>query len=88
VPLSRLSSLYFSSFVFLFFISLLILRAAYIGPVELSTGPFCVTRSNLTHQLTDPTQPDPRQAAKFGPHPTPPNKGPYSLVVAYFYTQN
>jgi len=22
---------------------------------ELSTGPFCVTRSNSTHQLTDPT---------------------------------
>jgi len=24
---------------------------------EMSTGPFCVTRSNPTHQLTDPTQP-------------------------------
>jgi len=24
---------------------------------ELSVAPFCVTRSNSTHQLTDPTQP-------------------------------
>jgi len=24
---------------------------------ELSTAPFCATRSNPTHQLTDPTQP-------------------------------
>ena len=28
---------------------------------ELSTGPFCVTRSNSTHQLADPTRPDPIQ---------------------------
>jgi len=28
---------------------------------ELSIGPFRVTRSNPTHQLTDPTQPDPTQ---------------------------
>ena len=28
---------------------------------ELSIGPFCVTRSNPTRQLTDPTQPDPTQ---------------------------
>ena len=26
---------------------------------ELSMGQFCVTRSNPTHQLTDPTQPNP-----------------------------
>jgi len=26
---------------------------------KLSVGPFCVTRSNPIHQLTDPTQPDP-----------------------------
>ena len=28
---------------------------------ELSMGPFCVTRSNPTRQLTDPTQPNPIQ---------------------------
>jgi len=28
---------------------------------ELSMGPFCVTRSNPTHQLTDPTRPNPIQ---------------------------
>ena len=27
-----------------------------IQTAELSMGPFCVTRSNPTHQLTDPTQ--------------------------------
>ena len=32
-------------------------------------GPFCVTRSNPTHQLTDPTEPDPLQVGKFGPDP-------------------
>jgi len=26
---------------------------------ELSIGPFCVTRCNPTHQLIDPTQPNP-----------------------------
>ena len=26
---------------------------------ELSIGPFCVTQSNPTHQLTDPTRPNP-----------------------------
>jgi len=41
---------------------------------ELSMGPFCVTWSNPTHQLTDPTQPNPLQAGKFGPNPTQPNK--------------
>jgi len=29
--------------------------------LELSMGPFCVTRHNPTHQLTDPTQPNPTQ---------------------------
>jgi len=28
---------------------------------QLSTGPFCATRSNPTHQLTDPTQSNPNQ---------------------------
>jgi len=36
---------------------------------ELSTGPFYVTRSNPTHQLTDPTQPNALQVEKFGPNP-------------------
>ena len=49
-------------------------------------GPFCATRSNPTHQLTDPIQ-----VENIGPDPTQPdttNKGDYSLVVTYFYTQN
>ena len=36
-------------------------------------GPFYVTQSNPTHQLTDPTKPDPLQAEKFGPDPTRPS---------------
>ena len=54
-------------------------------------GPFCVTESNPTHQLTDSTQPNPPQVEKFGPKPTQPdttNNRAYSLVVTYFYTQN
>jgi len=35
---------------------------------ELSMGPFCVTRSNPTNQLTDPTQPNSLQVDKFGPN--------------------
>ena len=31
--------------------------AANAGSAELSMGPFCATRSNPTHGLTDPTQP-------------------------------
>jgi len=45
----------------------------YSHASELSMGPFCVTRPNLTHQLTDPTQPNPLQVKKFGPNPTQPN---------------
>ena len=33
-------------------------------------GPFSVTQPNPTHQLTDPTQPDPRQVEKSRPNPT------------------
>jgi len=33
-------------------------------------GPFCVTRSNPTHQLTDPIQPNPLQVEKCGTNPT------------------
>jgi len=54
-------------------------------------GPFCVTRSKPTHQLTDPTQPDPLEVKKFGPNQTQTNttnNGAYSLLVTYFYTQN
>ena len=36
---------------------------------ELSMGPFCVTRSNPTHQLTDPTQPNLLQVEKSAPNP-------------------
>jgi len=37
-------------------------------------GQFYVTRSNPTHQLTDPTQPNPLQVEKkFGPNLTQPN---------------
>jgi len=54
-------------------------------------GPFCVTQSNPTHQLTDPTQPNPIQVGKYGPNPTQPNttnNKAYSLVVTYFlYTE-
>ena len=32
-------------------------------------GPFCVTESNPTHQLTDPTQPNPLQVENCGPNP-------------------
>ena len=58
---------------------------------QLSMGPFYVTQSNLTHQLTDPIQPSPLQVEKTGLNPTQPsttNNGAYSLVVTYFYTQN
>jgi len=32
-----------------------------VSKAELSMGPFCVIRSNPTHQLTDPTRPNPIQ---------------------------
>ena len=55
-------------------------------------GPFCVTRSNPTHQQTDLTLtlPNPLQVENVGPNPTQlntTNSGAYSLVVTYFYTQ-
>jgi len=46
---------------------------------ELSTGPFCVTRSNPTDQLTDPTQPNPLQMEKFEPNPTQPYRNCASI---------
>ena len=58
---------------------------------ELFIGPFCLTQSNPTHQLTDPTQPNPLQLEKFGPNSTQPNttnNGDYSFVVTHFYTPN
>jgi len=53
---------------------------------ELSMGPFCVTRSNPTHQLTDPTQPT--TSGKIWTQPQKTNNGAYSLIVTYFYTKN
>ena len=47
-------------------------------------GPFCVTPSNPTHQLTDPTQPNSLQVGKFGPNPTQPNttnNGTYTFAL-------
>jgi len=59
---------------------------------EWSMGPFCVTRSNPTHRLTDPTQPNPLQVEKkFRHNPTRPdttNNGACRLVVTHFYTRN
>jgi len=49
-------------------------------------GPFYVTRSNSTHQLTDPTQPT--TTGKIWTQRNTTNNGIYSIVVAYFYTQN
>jgi len=46
---------------------------AVIG-AELSMGPFCVTGSNPTHQLTDPTRPNPLQVETVGPNSTQPKK--------------
>ena len=71
-------------------LSVLLDKLCYSRP-ELFVASLCVTRSNLTHQLTDPTQPNPLQVQKFGLNPTRPNttnNGAYSLVVTYFYTQN
>ena len=52
----------------------------------LSMGPFCVTRSNPTHQLTDPTQPT--TSGNIWTRLNPTNNGAYSLVETYFWTQN
>jgi len=49
-------------------------------------GPFCVTRSNQTRQLTDPTQPS--TSGKIWTQPSATNNGAYRLVVTYFYKQN
>jgi len=57
----------------------------------LSTGLFCVTRSNRTRQLTDPTLPYPLQVEKIEPNYTQlntSNNGAYSLAVTSFYTKN
>ena len=53
---------------------------------DLSIGPFCVTRPNSTHQLTDPTQPT--TSGKIWTQPNTTNNGAYSLVVTNYYTQN
>jgi len=60
----------------------------YVGPPrsELSMGPFCVTRSNPTHQLTDPTQPNLLQVKKLGPNPTQPNTNCHWLTLSLYYS--
>ena len=68
-------------------LSVLLEKLCYCRP-ELSMCPLCVTRSNPTHQLTDPTQPNLLQVAKICTQPNTTNNGAYSLVVTYFYTQN
>jgi len=60
-------------------------------PATIATNPFCVTRSNPTHQLTDPTKRNPPQVEKIAPNPTQPNTantGAYSSAVTHFYKQN
>jgi len=44
-------------------------------------GPFCVTPSNPTHQLTDPTQSNRLPVEKFGPNPTQPNTTKHKLQL-------
>jgi len=56
------------------------------GCAELSMGPFCVTRSNSTHQLTDTTQPNPVRVEKFGPNPTQPNTNCHRLTLSFYYS--
>jgi len=50
-------------------------------------GPFCVTRCNPTHHLTDPTQPTTSEK-KIWTQPNTTDNGAYSLAVKYFYTHN
>ena len=54
--------------------------------LELSMGPFCLTQSNPTNQLTDPTQPT--TIGKIWTQPNKTNNRAYSLVATYFYTPN
>ena len=51
---------------------------------ELSMGPFCVTQSNPTDQLTDPIQPS--TIGKIWTQPNTTNNRAYSLVVTFLYT--
>ena len=53
--------------------------ASNVSYSELYMGPFCLTQSSPTHQLTEPTQPNPLQVEKFGPNPTQPN--PIQLTI-------
>ena len=57
-----------------------------VGGAELSMGPFCVTRSNPTYQLTDPTQPNTLQVEQFGPNPTRPNTNCHWLTISLYYS--
>ena len=64
-------------------------RADFFAWAELSIGPFSVTRSNPTHQLTDPTQPNQVKKIRTQPDPTnTTNNGAYSLAATYFYMHN
>jgi len=47
---------------------------------------FCVTRTNPTHQVSDPTQPT--TSGKIWTQPDTTNNSAYGLVVVYFYTQH
>ena len=58
-----------------------------MGASELSMGPFCATRSNPTHQLTDPTQTNPLQVEKFGPNPTQTNTTNQFSSDVFLYTK-
>jgi len=69
------------------YVSYMVQFSATVSSSQLFNCPFCVTRSNPTHQLTDPTQPNPLQVEKFGPNLTQPNATnnvAYSSVVDYF----
>jgi len=53
--------------------TLCILPHPNVASSELSMGPFCVTRSNSTHHLTDPMQPNPTHYKWRNLDPTRPN---------------
>ena len=57
--------------------------------LELSVGPFCVTRSNTAHQLTDPIQPNPLQRENLDPtRHNPTQLLSVNLLSAVFSDQN
>ena len=50
---------------------------------ELAVGPLCVTRSNPTRQLTDPTQPVTNGKIWTQPNPTHPNPMQLTNLTAW-----